>query len=283
MSPETLTVRAFPAIYETACTDVLRFITDDRLVGLSKHNPGWRPERQDLHAYLRDSVERYVCALELVQRRPGGLQSDATVIDVGGFIGAFPLALARSGLRVSLAERYDYYDGAFDDLRDYLAAEGIAVIDADYTEPGQASERFDVVLNMAVLEHLAHTPRPMMDNLRASLTPSGALILDTPNLGFWRKRLGMLAGKSPWPPLRDLYEAEIPFTGHHREYTRSELAELVRLAGMRVEELVTLNYTPLRRAPILARPVLEWPGRWVPAFREVLMVMASSPELPSQG
>lgn len=278
MSHESLVFPSFRTTYAGACEDVLRFMTEDRLVGLSKHNPGWRAESHDLHAYLANSAERYALALQLLGRRPSGLPRDASVIDVGGFIGAFPLALARLGLRVSLTERYDYYDGAFDDLRDYLQAEGVTVIDADYTEAEQARGHFDVVLNMAVLEHLAHTPRPMMDNLAASLSPDGALILDTPNLMFWRKRLGMLAGKSPWPPIRDLYEAEIPFTGHHREYTRNELAEVVALSGLRVDELVTFNYTPLRQAPLLVRPFLEWPGRWVPAFREVMMVMASKPD-----
>ena len=71
-------------------------------------------------------------------------------------MGALPLAMARLGAQVTLSENYGYYEGAFDELRDYLAAEGVEIWNLDLSEPLESvpEERFDLVAAMAILEHL---------------------------------------------------------------------------------------------------------------------------------
>ena len=72
-----------------------------------------------------------------------------------------------SGFPVTLSEKFAYYYGAFDDLRGFLEGEGIEVWDEDLTEPldPPRAERFELVTALAILEHLASTPRPLMENL----------------------------------------------------------------------------------------------------------------------
>jgi SAM-dependent methyltransferase len=92
----------------------------------------------------------------------------------------------------------------------------------DLARPGSFDERFDLVLNFQVLEHIAD-PIPFLEGLRARLAPAGELLLTTPN------RLKSFS--------------ENPY--HVREYTAAELAELlgrvfrqVRILGMYGNERV---------------------------------------------
>jgi 2-polyprenyl-3-methyl-5-hydroxy-6-metoxy-1,4-benzoquinol methylase len=249
------------------------FLGDDRLEGLGRHNPAWGPGRHDVRGYLEASEKRYVYALCLLRRSGAGPLRDLRLLDVGGFMGAFPLALRRIGAEVALTEKYDYYYGAFDPIRDLLADAGVQVLDVDFTEPLGASEtgRFDAVFNMAVAEHLAHSPRPMMDNTRAVLVESGRLLLEVPNLAYWPRRMALLRGETVHPPLPDVYVADPPFTGHHREYTEADLRELHELAGFTVHDLVTLNYTPHWPPPTGPAKLMTIPRRRLRSARELLL------------
>lgn len=265
----------FRDVYRGAVADVLPFLGPEKLVGLALHNPGWGPDRHDVRQYLTASVTRYVHVLELFGRSGGRLEG-LEALDVGGFMGALPLALVRMGVRVTLTERYDYYDGAFDDLRDHLIAAGVEIWDLDLTERVElpAGRRFGLVTNLALLEHLAHTPRVVMENMAAVLEPDGRLLLEVPNLAYWPKRLDLLAGRTVHPPLRDVYVAREPFTGHHREYTRHDLEELFELSDFRLERIVSFNYTVSEIPPRGLLWLRDLPRRFAPGTRELLLACA---------
>ena len=243
---------------------------------MALHNPGWK--RFDHGAYLEKSEVRYAAALDLFARH-AGVRTPVRFLDIGGFMGAFPLALAWVGARVTLTERYDYYSGAFDELRDFLVAEGVEVWDLDLSEPlkQRPEERFDLVAAMAILEHLADSPRPLLENARRLLAEGGRFVADVPNIAYWPLRLGLLRGRSPLAPIADIYEAERPFTGHHHPYTSAELAEVLTRSGFVVDELVTLNYSPSPDRGLLARIAVDWPRRRFASLREVLLACASRP------
>ena len=269
----------FADAYANAVATVLPYLGQDRLGGLGRHNPAWGPGRFDVATYLDESVIRYGHALRLLAQSPSPLAAGASVLDVGGFMGAFPLTLVRLGYRVTLSERYDYYDGAFDDLCARLIAEGVEVLDVDFTEDEISTDRrFDAITNMAMLEHLAHTPKPLMGNLRNALVRDGVLVVEVPNVAYWPKRLAALFGDSTLPPLRDVYDAAVPFTGHHREYTKRDLRNVLEWSGFRVDDLISYNYTPSGGGPWHQRLVWEWPQQRFQTLREVLMARASLSE-----
>ncbi len=269
---------AFRSAYRSAVADVLPFLSSDGLEQIGRHNPGWKPPAFNPRAYLEASETRYSTALATFARCGGrGTGPRLRVLDAGGFMGAFPLALRRLGASVTLSEKYGYYYGAFDRLRDFLIGEGVEVWDLDLTDDLDSipAGGFDLVTAMAVLEHLAHSPKPIMGNLTAFLAPDGKVVVEVPNIAYWPKRLAFLRGASPLPPLVDLYEAEQPFTGHHREYTRAELRDLLAWSGLAVDEIVSFNYTPWGGERLLDRLLEDIPRKVVPSFREVLLACAS--------
>jgi len=74
----------------------------------------------------------------------------------------------------------------------------------DLTNPGDFDERFDLVLNFQVLEHIADEI-PFLEGLKARVAPGGSLLLTTPNI------------------LKTF--SENPY--HLREYTAEELRALL--------------------------------------------------------
>ena len=177
---------------------------------------------------------------------------------------------------MTLSEKFAYYYGAFDDLRGFLEGEGIEVWDEDLTEPldPPRAERFELVTALAILEHLPSTPRPLMENLTALLAPEGELLLEVPNIAYWPKRVRALLGGSVHPPLRDVHDAAIPFTGHHREYTAAELRELIDWSGLHVDALTAYNYTPEPPGRGPGWLLRRWPARRFTQCREVLLAAA---------
>lgn len=252
------------------------FLTVDRLAVVARHNPGWRPGRFDAAAYLETSEIRYAAALDAFERHAGPPSSPVRFLDIGGFLGALPLALVRLGAQVTLSEKYGYYHGAFDELRDYLVDEGVEIWDLDLSEPLESppAKRFDLVAAMAILEHLPSSPRPLLRNARALLDDRARLVVDVPNIAYWPKRVGLMRGISPLPSIADVYDAEAPFTGHHHEYTAAELVEVLTRSGLTVDEVQTLNYTPWPDRRFFRRFVADWPRKRFASMREVVLACA---------
>jgi SAM-dependent methyltransferase len=238
----TITRGEFSQLYQACVSEVLTRLPED-WSALARHNAGWRKGRFDAAAYLRSSEVRYWHAYGILAR-----DRVARVLDVGGFLGAFPLALKRLGFVVAIAEKYGYYGSAMAGIASCLASSGIEVIDMDFTEHDAGidplTSRFDAVTCMALAEHLAHSPRQLMENIRAALRPEGTLVFEVPNVAFWPRRYAFFfRGETVYAPIGDVYHSEVPFTGHHREYTLGDARYVVEAAGFTRVSDMTFNYS----------------------------------------
>jgi SAM-dependent methyltransferase len=269
---------AFQVTYRSSVADVMRFVTREKQLVIATHDQTLHPDRHNLLNYLEASEKRYSRVLELVNRHAKVGSAELTVLDTGGFLAAFPLALARLGIPTMIAEVYAYYHGAFDDLRSFLEGEGVGVWDLDLThaQEGLPDRRFELVTNMAMIEHLPGSPKALMTNLRHLVRPGGKLILEVPNVGYWPKRWAALLGRSVHQPLDAVYESEPPFVGHHREYTEQELRDVLEWSGFLPDEITAFNYSIDFERGLVAslRQARIWPTIFR-GCREVLMACAS--------
>lgn len=266
----------FGAAYSRAVDDVLRYWTPEMQAEISAHNIGWHPSRYRFDTYLRASTVRYYNAYRRVVTAP-----DQRLCDVGGFWGVFPLALQRLGFRVAMTEALRYYSSSFSGLFEYLASEGVEIIDYDPFEPASPLPgEFEGIFVMAVLEHYPHSLRDFMTNVLAGLAPAGRLHIEVPNIAYWPKRMSLLRGRSPLPAIGDVYASRLPFTGHHHEFTEAELRHLVQLSGLRVLAFDTYNYSSegTLLARLRDRPVETVVLRYVPSARELLSVTCAREE-----
>lgn len=271
-NPSFETARSsFRHTFKKAVADVLNYFDASALNRISTHNPAWSAERFDLEGYLNASSVRYENALGFLS---GNVTNDrCSLLDVGGFFGAFPLAMARLGFSVTLAEKYSYYYGAFDALKEYLSSEGVALLDADFVSENLRSpeNRYDIVTCMALIEHLADSPKILVKNIHDHMNDRGFLIVDVPNIAYWPNRIKLLLGQTIHPPLRDVFESEVPFLGHHREYTISDVRELFSMGGFNLIGIHTFNYTPWPKGNWKQRLLLEWPLERFESFREIII------------
>jgi 2-polyprenyl-3-methyl-5-hydroxy-6-metoxy-1,4-benzoquinol methylase len=275
-----LSLSRFREQYRRAVADLAPFVTEERQLVLARHNIALEPARTNLKAYLEASEERYVRALTLLDNHVTAIGQPREALDVGGFLGAFPLTLARMGVRTTIAEVFSYYGGALDELSGFLASQGVEIMDLDFTQPlEQPLRTFTMVTNMAMLEHLAGSPEQLMRNLRAATHHSGALLIEVPNIAYWPNRLKLLRGRSIHPSLEVVLRSESPFLGHHREYTGEELRYLLRWNGFRPVRVEQFNYSfSFRTGRLIDRihPILVQllPTLLIPNSREVLMALA---------
>ena len=181
--------------------------------------------------YFRQSITRVYHLVTALRRF--GMES-GSLLEIGSLFGTFSGALQKLGYRVTAVDRYRKFSGALDCYVDDLRSTGVEVIETDADDENSIIDRlpqFDIVISMAVIEHIPHTPRYFLESLARHVRPVGVLALDTPNIAQYWHRQRLLAGKSTHADIKDQYYAAIPYGGHHREYTASEMRWMLEQVG----------------------------------------------------
>jgi 2-polyprenyl-3-methyl-5-hydroxy-6-metoxy-1,4-benzoquinol methylase len=234
----------FPEVFPAAwsSTEILtKVIKESDFSILERNSPGLKGF--DWTAYLRCSVVRVVRVLRALNTH---VSKPAKVLDYGSYFGNFALAARSLGHRVDVADFYKSYGDAFTASLQLMRERDIGAIDLDDLGPDMLSveaESYDAVLCLGVIEHIPHTPKPMLQTINRLLKPGGTLILDTPNLAYIYKRQQLARGESVYAPVQSQFHAEVPFTGHHREYTPSEIRWMLQQVGQEVLSLETFSYS----------------------------------------
>jgi 2-polyprenyl-3-methyl-5-hydroxy-6-metoxy-1,4-benzoquinol methylase len=263
----------FERIYQSTLAEISATWTEEMQQEVARHNVVWRSDRTNFYEYLRCSLSRYLKAyrsLETVDAK--------SVCDVGGFLGVFPVTLSRMGFDVAMTESRTYYSNAFDAVFEFIAAEGVDIVDLDFfsesVEP--PTKEYDAVTLMAVLEHFPHSHRQAMLNVRKLMGASGHLYVEVPNIAYWPKRWGMLRGRSPLVAVEDKFDSAVPFIGHHHEFTAEELNRLVTVAGFVPMQQWLFNYS---RPRIDSWQKLRWrvsPAGWGENVADVIYKLSPS-------
>jgi 2-polyprenyl-3-methyl-5-hydroxy-6-metoxy-1,4-benzoquinol methylase len=247
-------LREFPRHAEAAqaaTQAVLDVLPVAELSALARRSPGLRGF--DWQAYIRLSALRMVQVGDALDR--AGVRA-GRLLDFGSYFGNFSLFARRMGFNVEAADNYGDYGSAFDPFVAILRNAGVDLVDLgagrdrlDELVPGS----YDAVLLLGVIEHIAHTPRPLLLALNRLLRRGGVLVVETPNLAYAYKREALAAGQSVFAPIESQFPVEPPFEGHHREYTRGEILWMLDAIGHEPVHVSMYNYSLYGSAELTGR------------------------------
>jgi SAM-dependent methyltransferase len=95
----------------------------------------------------------------------------------------------------------------------------------------------DLVFFGDVIEHLLHSPKPVLLEFNRILSDQGVVIATTPNACRLTVRLKMLLGYSNWANIYEFFDKDF-HPGHHHEYTIDEFKRIFELTGFEIIEFV---------------------------------------------
>lgn len=233
----------------------------------------------DYHLYHRWRFARTLAEVErLAARQP------RRVLDVGCSPPILPAALRAMGFRVTGVSPHPM-EGPGSDFE-------IAVLDIERDPLPWPDGHFDGVLFTEVIEHLPLSPVGILREMLRVTAPGGWMVVTTPNLASLRQRLLLLRGRSVMYPL-DVYfdndgRGDDLHWRHNREYTASELRQLLGRTGWQVEQLDDFTAYPKMfsaRADIISGSRLRRSAaaafvgahRLVPGARDSLLAIARRP------
>ncbi len=223
----------------SASERVISVIKGHEFLSLEAHSPGLKGF--DWPSYLRLSTIRMVRSLRMLRDH---LKPGAKVLDFGSYFGNFSLMLADAGFCVTALDSYDQYGTCLSGVRELLNKSGVAIVnEIDSSDNSPQLCDFDGVMLMGVVEHVPHTPRFLLERIHSLMAPNGLLVLDTPNHAYVYNRQKLARGESVFPSIQSQYWTGIPFAGHHREYTATEIEWMLKTAGFSVLSFEAFNYS----------------------------------------
>jgi len=243
---------------------------------LEDRSPGLRGN--DWSNYLRCSEARMVRVAKYLQQQ--GV-SGGRLLDYGAYFGNFSTMFRDLGFEVDAVDDYQAYAPSLDPVIAMLGGRGIRVL--DFAAVGRdlhslPAAHYDVVLCMGVIEHVPHTARVLLEPLNRILKPGGLLFADTPNLVQLPNRQKIARGESVAPPIDIQYRAEIPFEGHHREYTVDEMVWMAQELGHEVVAVDLYNYSVYGQPVLHGRDATNhWRMIANPPMRELVMIVTRKP------
>lgn len=194
--------------------------------------------------YSDAAAERYALILDLLRET---VPPPADVVELGAAPGQQAIGLRQAGYHVTAVDlgiESDTWEGApAGSMAAAFEREDVDLIlwDLEQSPYPFAEGVFDAVVMTEVFEHLRDYPVTALAEAKRILRPGGYLYLTTPNAAYLGNRLRLLLGRNIATPLPD-WIGGLPFARHAREYTFSEILQLLLHVGL--EPTVSMSRHP---------------------------------------
>lgn len=186
-----------------------------------------------MSSYLAIHQFRYRYLLDLINRL--GLPSGAKILDLG----CYPPYLFR------LLQRKGYKVFGVSSTHEKIAHPKVAILNLETDRLPYPANHFNLVVFSEVLEHLSTSPRLLFSQVYRVLKPGGFFLLTTPNAIRSQNLFNLILGRNIYFPLYQL--AHHLNHRHHREYTMSELLDLIRNTKYVIRNTdFIISYPPFR-------------------------------------
>lgn len=203
------------------------------------------PSAREAHDYLFDSFERFRVTMALVPELP----PQAKVLELGANPYFVTRLLLRRGLDVTCANWFGENSGHGRKGTQIVTGPVSGerhVFDFDHfnveTDPFPYGDgAFDLVLCCEILEHLPNDPTHVLSEIhRVTAKGTGTLILTTPNAVRYDNLIRMQQGENVYEELSGYGT----YGRHNREYTVSELQDLLSDVGYEVLDVFAVDVHP---------------------------------------
>jgi len=231
----------YAMLLKAADTTIRSLVSSIDIGEISRHNYGYRRYGENPYRWFIEAERfRYLRALDLILSS----RKEGTVCDLGCFIPFLPVCLALAGFHVKIVDKYSLYSETFKAAMERTAtAHGFDMFDLDLLQDDFSGlGENDIVLLMAVIEHLNGSPKSLMVNTRRIIRPGGFLLFEAPNIAELSRRISFFKGKSPLPEYEDFFLSDYPFSGHNREMTVEEVEFLFSRTGFAIDFLECYDY-----------------------------------------
>jgi len=245
--------------------EVLRSYADLKL-GFTD-NAYWDMISQTYIRTVQDVITCFGGRFGATARPPSGV----SILEIGAFSGIVSTALRRLSFKVTAQDMELFMSDPV--LRDHFRREGIETIASNLGSLAIVApdSSFDMIVCCEVLEHLNFNPIPLLKEFGRVLKRDGLLYLATPNQANIVKRLLLLKGRSIHDPVERL-EWQLDPTKtfsiglHWREYTASELEELLRMTGFTQLDHSYCHYNDRSKSATWRRALVTAMYRVFPSF-----------------
>lgn len=232
-----------------------------------------RKDAFGLLANARDEFVHYAMTLEYMKKRLKAFGSrKGRCLDAGGHVGILSTLFSNMGYEAINVDNMSNFDKAlFDNALSFMEDHKVAFLNVDLMSPELSipidSETIDVVVFQAVIEHLPHSPRLILDEFFRILKRDGSLVICTPNGGNVGSRLTLFR-KGDWPywNLKTFYESKIPFLGHHRLYSINDLDSMAQWSGFARDNANTIFFDHGTKT----KGTFLWKAFWYGCYRPVI-------------
>jgi len=147
-------------------------------------------------------------------------------------------------------------------VKSFCEEKGVRVLARDAYEDGIPfpDNTFDLAIFSEVIEHLPNSPKPLLAEIHRTLRKRGWMILTTPNLASYTRRVSALFGGSTREPIESFYKMEgYPigsiYRGHNREYTLQEVEYMLTQENFAIVHAQTCDFSAQRSVGNLARKI----------------------------
>lgn len=186
-----------------------------------------------------------------------------SVCDVGGGIGMFSIAAARSGRKSYLIDDFnDPVNRRFgESTLDLHRQAGVEVSRRDVLHDGIGlPDPVDAITFFETIEHWHNSPRRALHEAVESLTPGGVIIISLPNCVGLSKRVLTPLGRARWSSFEDWY-FEQRFRSHVREAALPDMRAIAQDLKLSSYRLFGRNWEIRNRlgatADLILRPMVS--------------------------
>lgn len=174
-----------------------------------------------------------------------GLKQESFILDVGTGFGIMSIALSKMGFRAWALDNENCFRN--EKIKDIFEKYKVKfnVVDVTVNKFPFPDNFFDLVVSLAVIDHLDKSPKNYLDEISRVLKKNGHFILVTPNWSSLENKIITVIKSTHPVSLISFYKSEDKFKGHIREYTVKEIETLLKWSNLKPIETYTINVADL--------------------------------------